>query len=87
VKKRRYAKKKKRKPKYETKVVRFNEVKVFEMTHEGYKGYTNIEPFQGIGETGLKEYIDTYLNHLISVINEPLKYCPCCEGSGVKLDN
>lgn len=77
----------KRKPKYETRVQKTSKVKVFEMTYspENYQGYTPIKPFEADNSDDLKEYIDNYLKHLISVINEPLDECPTCSGRGVLL--
>lgn len=39
--------------------------------------------FTGISEEDLKNQLDTYLKNLMEDINEPLKECPCCKGSGV----
>lgn len=35
----------------------------------------------------LKNNIDNYLKHLISIINEPLKECIHCNGNGVVLNS
>lgn len=83
----------KKKPKYETRLVDKKSVQVFEMTWKGYKGnsgydgYTCIEPFEAENQQVLKEYIDAYLENLINVINEPVKECSCCNGTGVILNN
>lgn len=83
----------KRKPKYETRLVNTKSVEVFEMTHnlagnngKGYDRYTLITPFEAENQEALKEYIDTYLQHLISVINTPLCECDKCNGTGVLLN-
>lgn len=82
--------KKKRKPKYQTRLVDKKHVKVFEMTHDqagnngkGYDKYTLVTPFEAENQEELKKYIDTYLDELITVINEPLCECDKCNGTGV----
>lgn len=77
---------KKRKPKYETRMRRHESVEVFNMCHYSYQSYKLIEPFKADSQEDMKQYIENYLNHLIGVINEPLVYCECCSGSGVKVD-
>ncbi len=79
----------KRKPKYETRMVDKKSVQIFEMTWKGYRGnagyegYTCIEPFEAENQDALKEYIDAYLKELITVINEPICECDKCNGLGV----
>jgi len=77
--------KRKRKPKYKTAYRESREIEVFEMTHteDNYKGYTPISGFKANSLTKLKETIDNYLDGVIKVINEPLRDCPNCEGTGV----
>ena len=60
-------------------------INIFEMTHSpnNYKGYTPIKGFVGKNHEDLKKNIDTYLNNLIEVINEPLIECSNCRGTGV----
>lgn len=77
---------KKRKPKYETRTRRHESVEVFNMCPSAYQSYKLIEPFKAQSQEDMKQYIENYLNHLIGVINEPLVYCECCKGTGVKLD-
>lgn len=77
---------KKRKPKYETRTRIHESVELFNMCHYSYQSYRLIEPFKADSQEDMKQYIENYLNHLIGVINEPLVYCECCSGSGVKLD-
>lgn len=76
--------KKKRRPKYENRVNKEVLLPCFEMTWspENYKGYTPIVGFEAENETALKETIDAYLEHLMSVINEPMKECTTCCGIG-----
>ncbi len=81
-----FGKRKSRKPKYETRVQKTRSVKVFEMCHEKYQSYTPITPFKAESQNDLKELIDNYLLHLISVINEPLCECDKCNGTGVVFD-
>lgn len=84
---------KKRKPKYETRLVDKKSVQVFEMTHNkagnngrGYDKYTLITPFEAENQEALKEYIDKYLEELITIINEPVCECDKCNGVGVLLN-
>jgi hypothetical protein len=78
-----------RKPITETQLVKDKTVKFFEMTHvqAAYSGYTAIQGFEGKTEADLKEQVDAYLEELIARINEPLKECPTCCGTGVINEN
>ncbi len=83
----------KRKSIHSTVLVNTKSVRVFEMTHNkasngntGYQGYTLIKPFEAESSDTLKEYIDSYLNDLIEIINEPVKECSTCNGVGVIYD-
>lgn len=78
---------KRRKPKYETRYRTTNEIECFEMAPKPYQNYTVIKPFSANNQKELEENIQKYLNDLIKRINEPLKYCKCCKGTGVILDN
>ncbi len=80
----------KRKPTTNTVLVDIKSVRIFEMTHNkasngnvGYQGYTLIKPFEAETSDALKEHIDSYLDDLIGIINEPVKECPTCNGVGV----
>ena len=80
----------KKKPRYETRLVDKTSVQVFEMTHNqaggngrGYDKYTSITPFEAENQDALKAYIDAYLKELITVINEPMHQCDKCNGVGV----
>jgi hypothetical protein len=82
----------KKKPKYETRLVDKKSIEIFEMTHNqegnngrGYDKYTLIPPFEAENQEALKEYIDNYLKTLISAINEPICECDKCNGTGVLL--
>lgn len=79
--------KRKKKPKYVERVATENKITIFECAPKPYQSYTVIEPFEAESQDELKELIDNYLSHLISVINEPLQYCECCNGTGVKVIN
>lgn len=81
---------KKKKPKYETRLVDKKSVTVFEMTHNqagkngsGYDKYPLITHFEAENQDALKEYIDAYLDSLINAINEPVCECDKCNGNGV----
>ncbi|WP_249074010.1 hypothetical protein [Lysinibacillus sp. BPa_S21] len=77
---------KRRKPKYETRYQRSREVTVFEVAPKPYQSYTIVTPFEGASYEDLLVNIDTYLNDLITKINEPLIECECCKGTGVIID-
>jgi hypothetical protein len=81
-----YTKKGKRLIKEKTKrLVTDRKVKLFEMTHSGtkYGGYTIIEGIEAKDVFELKEKVDEFLASLMAVINEPVRDCPHCRGSGV----
>jgi hypothetical protein len=68
--------------KYSTK--KFNELEIFEMTHDQsrYNNYTVIKPIYGENEDDLKTKMDEWLDTLIEIINKPLEMCPHCNGKG-----
>lgn len=73
----------KKKPKFETRYQTHTSVTVFEVAPKAYQNYTVVTPFEAESENDLKEYIDAYLEELITVINTPLTECECCKGAGV----
>lgn len=75
--------KRKKKPKYETRYQTHTSVTVFECAPKAYQNYSVVTPFEAEDESALKEYIDAYLEELITVINTPLLECECCQGRGV----
>lgn len=81
-----FAPTKKQRQKLHFTVKEYSEVEIYQMTHdqENYRGYTAIEPMYANNEEELKEKVDTWLEDLISTINEPLNICPCCGGTGYK---
>ena len=66
--------------------VRYNLIEIFNMSHNGYSVYDANYRFQGNDIEDLKNNIDNYLKDLIKKINEPLKYCSCCNGTAVVMD-
>ena len=74
---------KKRRPKIEIRYKSQREVECFEMSPEGYQGYTIITGFEGKNQKDLQEKIDTYCKDLIDFINIPVTDCPHCQGLGV----
>jgi hypothetical protein len=74
-----------RPPRWSVSIQTAKTVTIFEMTHEGdrYKGYTPVPGFCGENADILKQNIDAYLKELMLRINEPLKECPHCNGSGI----
>lgn len=75
-------KKERAKINYSTKT--FKEIEIFEMTHEQskYNNYTVIQSIFAENEQELKEKIDNFLDNLITIINESLRMCEHCNGSG-----
>jgi hypothetical protein len=75
---------KREREKIHTKVKKFEEKEIFEMTHaqEHYKGYSVIPEMTAKNEAELKEKVDTWLESLMAIINKPLIQCPHCHGSG-----
>lgn len=63
-------------------------VKVFEMTYspENYKGYTPIKGFVGDNWEDLSRKVISFCEDLVNTLNEPIKDCPHCKGTGVSLD-
>lgn len=76
----------KKKPKYETRYRTHNEIEVFEMAPAPYQNYTVIKPFAAPNQAELEKTVEKYLKDLMKKINEPLKYCKECGGTGVILD-
>lgn len=75
--------KRKKKPNYQTRVQKTYSIEIFNMAPKPYQSYKLIQPFVGDNQDDLKETIDNFLSHIIGVINEPLKECECCNGTGV----
>jgi hypothetical protein len=76
----------KRKPKLVTKYRSNREVPIFEMTNaaDKYNGYTVFPGFKGESHADLKRKVNKYLKDLMKIINEPLRDCDHCNGTGVK---
>jgi len=81
-----FAKSKKERSKVQFATYKHKETTIFQMTHtqSNYNNYTPIHGFQAGSEYELKEMLDTFLNDLITVINQPLAQCPHCKGTGYK---
>lgn len=76
----------KKKPKYENRVQKAKNYKIFDIAPAPYQSYRVIEEFEGDSEDNLQENIQAYLDHIIAVINEPLIECSCCGGTGHIID-
>lgn len=76
---------KRKRPEFVTTYHNNKPVVCFEMTHTEQKHgkYTPMRGFEAENEQALKELIDTYLDDLMAMINEPLTECPTCNGTGV----
>lgn len=76
------------KPRFIKKNITYKLEDLFSMTHNGsnYKGYRSIKGFEGKDQVDLKRQIDSYLEHLMAVINEPIKECSICNNSRVIRD-
>ena len=78
--------KKRTKPKYETRYRYDKRIKCFEIAPKAYQSYPVIQPFSANNQKELEEKIQKYLDDLMKEINKPIKYCKCCNGTGVILD-
>jgi hypothetical protein len=80
-----FARTKKERNKIHYKTKKFNEVDIFEMTHDQsrYQNYTVIKPIFGENEEDLKNKMDEWLSTLIEIINKPLEMCSHCNGTGM----
>ena len=76
----------KRRPNIITKYNNDRMVEVFQMAPSPYQNYTVLEPIRGETYEDLQNKITKYLNDLMDVINQPIKECPHCNGSGMELD-
>lgn len=79
-----FARTKRERNKIHTKIKKFNNVKIFEMTHdaENYKEYPVIPEIYANNEEDLKQKVDAWLDGVIEIINKPLCTCPQCKGNG-----
>lgn len=79
-----FARTKRERSKVHTKVKKYEEKEIFAMTDDRnrYKGYPVIPEMTANNEEELKEKVDTWLEGLMEIINEPLHQCPHCNGSG-----
>lgn len=79
-----FARTKRERNKIHTKIKSFNNVKIFEMTHdrENYRGYPVIPEMYARSEEELKQKVDSWLDGVMSIINKPLCTCPQCKGTG-----
>lgn len=78
---------KRRKPKYETRFNKHRSVTIFEVAPKAYQSYTVVSEFTGDNYEDLENNINTYLNELMTKINEPFIECECCKGLGVIIDD
>ena len=80
---------KKEREKLHTTIKKYNDFKIFEMTHdnERHSGYTPIPKLVANNEWELKEKLDNLLEYLIELINEPLNYCEHYKGTGIVQDS
>jgi len=78
-----------KKPKYETRMILNKSIPIFSIKSDLKQNYNyELAPvFEGSNQEELDKNIKDYLEHLILVINEPLKECNCCNGVGVLINN
>ena len=71
-------------PRFKSRQVEYIEKEIFEMTstEESYGGYTPIKGFKGDSLEELAENIKLFLEELMAVINQPVKQCEHCNGTG-----
>jgi hypothetical protein len=79
-----FARTKRERSKIHTKVKKYEEKEIFEMTHAQarYNNYSVIPEMTANSEEELKEKVDIWLEGLMEIINKPLCTCPHCKGSG-----
>lgn len=75
-----------KRPRYETKYRKYNEIEIFNVAPKAYQSYNIVKPFTGKDYDDLKNNIDKYLKELITFINEPVVECEHCKGTGVIQD-
>lgn len=73
----------KRRPKLETRFNKNKQVVIFKSSPEGYNDYPTQNSISGKNYKDLEEKVNIYLTELITKINEPLKECTCCNGTGI----
>ena len=78
-----------RQPVFVTHVKEYELHPLFEMTHEGrnYEGYTTIQSIKGDNLADLRDNVSKYLSDLMERINQPVNYCPHCDGTGINIPN
>lgn len=71
-------------PKFVTKTTNEKLVDIFEMTHasRAYNGYTVISAWSASSLSEMKNQMESFLDHLIAIINMPVTECQHCNGSG-----
>lgn len=79
---------KSKKPKWEERFRNYREVEVFEMTHDqvNYNKYTPINSITAANHEELKKILDKLLDGIMQKINQPVKECCNCGGTGVLFD-
>lgn len=74
--------KRKKKPKFETRINKTKDYKVYHIAPKSYQSYNVIEEFEGESQEDLQRNIQSYLDEVMAVINQPFKECSCCGGVG-----
>ena len=84
-----FARTKRERNRLQTSVKNYDKYTIFEMTHspKNYEKYTPIPAMYADNDAELKEKVNTWLEYIISIINEPLCQCPQCEGVGYLLQD
>lgn len=79
-----FARAKKERNKIHTRIQKFKECEIFEMTHDQkrYEGYSVIPAMFADNEQELKTKMQNWLDELIATINAPMIPCSHCHGTG-----
>lgn len=70
------------KPKFNKRTIEAKTTKVFETSPEGYSKYPLAPSFKGDNLQDLAENVKLYLDELMDIINQPVKECSSCNGTG-----
>ena len=75
-----------RTPRMKTYTISDRKITVFEATppRSNYRGYTPLSGISANNHEELAQRVNSFLDKLMSIINEPLESCKECDGTGVK---
>ena len=78
-----------RTPKFTSSQIKYEDVRVFEITNkvDKYREYPVLDDIKGESLQDLVDNVKVYLDTLIEKLNKPVKRCDCCNGKGYMLNN